>query len=70
MRWALGYLADPYELQVDDGTGQRVRVVEASTTLSRLKKEDFGAIGGLRVDYSLPFPAPDTLRAARVEAGD
>jgi hypothetical protein len=60
----LGYLADLFELRLDDGTWRRVRVVEVSLTLIRLKREDFGAIGGPRVDYTLPFPAPDTLRAA------
>jgi hypothetical protein len=60
----IGYLADPFELQLDDGTWRRVRVVEVSPTLIRLKKEDFGAIGGPRVEYTLPFPAPRTLRAA------
>jgi hypothetical protein len=66
----IGYLADSYELRLDDGTWQRVRVVEASPTLIRLKKEDFGAIGGPRVDYTVPFPAPDTLRPTRSGAGD
>jgi hypothetical protein len=57
----IGYLADPFELRLDDGTWQRVRVVEISLILIRLKKEDFGAIGGTRVEYTLPFPAPGTL---------
>ena len=57
----IGYLADPYELLLDDGTWQRVRLVEVSPTLIRLKKENFGAIGGPRMAYTLPFPAPETL---------
>ncbi len=60
---AIGYLADPDELRLEDGAGQRVRIVEFSPTLIRLKKENFGAIGGRRMEYTVPFPAPETLRA-------
>ena len=60
----IAYLADPFELRLEDGTWQQVRVVEISLTSIRLKKEDFGAIGGPVVEYTLPFPAPTTLRPA------
>jgi len=73
--WALeepgiGYLADPFELLLEDGTWQQVRVVEISSTVIRLKKEDFGAIGGPRAaEYTVPFPAPGTLRDSRGGSG-
>jgi hypothetical protein len=65
----IGYLADPYELRLDDGTWQRVRIVEVSPTVIRLKNEDFGAVGGPRVEYTVAFPAPETLRAAPTGPG-
>jgi hypothetical protein len=60
----IGYLADPFELLLEDGTWQQVRVVEVSPTVIRLKKEDFGAMGGPRMEYTVPFPAPGTLRTS------
>jgi len=65
----IAYLADPFELRLEDGTWQQVRVVEVSLTLIRLKKGDFGAIRGPRVEYTLPFPAPTTLRPASAGSG-
>jgi hypothetical protein len=65
----IGYLADPFGLRLDDGTWQRVRIVEVSATLIRLKKEDFGAIGGPRAEYILPFPAPRSLKATPPGSG-
>ncbi|KRA23093.1 hypothetical protein ASD65_00675 [Microbacterium sp. Root61] len=52
----IGYLADPFELQLADGSWLRVRIVEVSQTAVRLKKEDGGAIGGPRSEFALPFP--------------
>lgn len=59
----IGYLADIYELRLDDGEWLRVRIAEASPTRILAKKDDWGAIGAPQVYYPLPFPAPDTLRA-------
>ena len=66
----IGYLAEPYELLLEDGPWQQVRVVEVSSTVIRLKKEDFGAVGGPREEYTVPFPAPGTLRAPRGGSGE
>jgi hypothetical protein len=60
----IGYLADPFELLLEDGTWQQLRVVEVSPIMIRLKKVDFGAIGGRRVEYTVPFPASEPLRAS------
>jgi hypothetical protein len=65
----IGYLAGPFQLQLEDRTWQQVRVVEVSPTLIRVKKEDFGGIGGPRVEYTLPIPAPETLRASPAGPG-
>lgn len=63
----MGYLADPYELQLESGEWLRVRIAEVSTQEIRVKKDDWGAIDIPQVMFTLPFPAPDTLR---VFAGD
>ena len=63
-------LFELYELRLDDGPWQRVRVVEASPKLIRLKKEDFGAIGGPRMEYTVPFPAPERSGRARAGSGN
>ncbi|PRY69430.1 hypothetical protein B0I08_102103 [Glaciihabitans tibetensis] len=58
----IGYLAEPYELRLDDGGWLRVRLVEVSAQQIRLKKDDWGAIDAPQVFYTLPIPAPDALR--------
>ena len=58
----IGYLADPYELLLDDGTWLRVRILEVSTDGIRVKRDDWGAIDVPLLEYSLPFPIPDELR--------
>jgi hypothetical protein len=60
----IGFLAGPFDLLLEDGTWEQVRVVEVSPTLIRLKKEDLGATGGPLVEYTLPFPAPESLRSS------
>jgi len=65
----IGFLAGPFELRLEDGSWQQVRVVDVSPALIRVKKEDFGAIGGPRVEYTLPFPAPGRLRPASAGSG-
>jgi hypothetical protein len=66
----IGYLADPFELRLEDGTWQRVRVIEVTATTIRLKREDFGAIGGTRVNFTLPFPSAQRLRSVPTTSTD
>ena len=60
----IGYLADAYELLVDGGRWQRVRIVEVSRDVVRVKEEDWGAIDGPHVEYTLDLPVSDRLRPA------
>jgi hypothetical protein len=60
----IGYLADPYELDVpvDGGVrALRVRITEVSTEGIRVKKDDWGAIDAPLVEYEVAFPLPDEL---------
>ena len=58
----IGYLADPYELLLDDGTWVRVRLTEVAADHIRVKTEDWGAIDAPVDQYVVPLPAPHTLR--------
>jgi hypothetical protein len=58
----IGYLADPFELRLDDGRWLRVRLTEVSTEGIRVKREDWGAIDIPLVEYEVEFPLPDRLR--------
>lgn len=59
----LRYLADPYELRLDDGSWLRVRVVEVSVDGLRVKKDDWGDMTATQVYYAVPNPPPiDLLR--------
>ena len=58
----IGYLADPYELQLPDGHWLRVRILEVSTDEIRVKRDDWGAIDVPLLQYTLPFPMPPQLR--------
>jgi hypothetical protein len=58
----IGYLADPYELLLDDGTWLRVRLTQVSDEVIRLKKDDWGAIDSPQVEYTVDFPLPETVR--------
>ncbi|WP_157002438.1 hypothetical protein [Agromyces laixinhei] len=58
----IGYLAELYELRLDDGRWIRVRITEASSTVLRVKNDDFGAIDVPTVEHELPFPIDDRLR--------
>ena len=55
----LSYLAEPYELQQDDGTWLRIRIAEVSPLSVRVKKEDWGDMRSPQIHFSLPFPVPD-----------
>ena len=58
----IGYLADRYQLRLDDGRWMRVRITEVSTDRIVVKKDDFGAIDAPQIVYTLPFPLPENLR--------
>ncbi|MBX3195726.1 MAG: hypothetical protein KF727_11605 [Microbacteriaceae bacterium] len=60
----IGYLADRYELRVDD-VDRRVRIGEISETGIVVVADDFGsaaAVGARPERFELPFPAPEGLR--------
>ncbi len=58
----IGYLADKYELQLENGNWLRVRIVEVRSDEIRVKKDDFGDMTAPQIFYSVPFPMPDSLR--------
>ncbi len=58
----IGYLADRYELLLDDQSWLRVRIIEVSSDAIRVKREDGGAIDVPMVEFTLPFPVSDRLR--------
>ncbi|WP_430645244.1 hypothetical protein [Agromyces sp. GXS1127] len=60
----IGYLGDPYELELESGEWLRVRIIEASPRGIRVKKDDWGAVGvgAPRRFFALEFPAPARLR--------
>lgn len=55
----LRYLADAYELQLEDGQWLRVLLTEVSTTAIKVKVEDWGAPP---TEHTLPFPLPANVR--------
>jgi len=55
----LGYLADPHELRLGDGSWLRVRIAEVSPGAIRVKKEDWGDMSAPQIYYSLPFPVTE-----------
>ena len=58
----LRWLADLWQLGHDDGTTTRVRIVEVSHERVVVKRDDFGAVDAEMRTWTLPFPAPETLR--------
>ncbi|TFV96402.1 hypothetical protein [Orlajensenia leifsoniae] len=67
----LGYLAEPFELLLDDDGDAhwlRVRIVEVSTEHVLVKKEDWGDVTATAVYYSAPFPVADRLRPLQGDA--
>lgn len=59
----LSYLADTYELRLDDGSWLKVRIAEVSPTMIRLQKDDWGNSSATELYYSTDIPvSPDTLR--------
>lgn len=58
----IGYLADPYELHVGEGTWLRVRITEVSSRSIKVSQDHGGAIDAPQIDYSVAFPMPADLR--------
>ncbi len=58
----LHWLADLWQLRVEDGRWLRVRMVEVSPERVVVKMDDFGAADAEMRTWTLPFPAPATLR--------
>ncbi|MFG6504589.1 hypothetical protein [Microbacterium sp. P05] len=59
----LGYLADPYELRLDDGSWLRVRIAEVLPDAIRVKKDDWGDMTAPQIYYGLALPVrEDQLR--------
>jgi hypothetical protein len=65
----IAYLADALELRHDDGSWQRVRVVEVSLQRSSGSRRRTWERRP-RMEYILPFPAPGSLRAALTELSE
>ncbi|MFE1644154.1 hypothetical protein [Microbacterium sp. P01] len=57
----LGYLADPYELRLDDGSWLRVRIAEVSSAAVRVKKDDWGDMTADQIYYSVSLPVTEDL---------
>lgn len=55
----LSYLADPYELRLDDGSWLRVRIAEVSSSAIRVKKEDWGDMTAPQTFYPVAFPVTE-----------
>lgn len=60
----IGYLADRYELLLDDGRWLPVRITEVSPDGILVTKDDWGAIDAPQREYALSFPIPEALRSA------
>ncbi len=58
----IGYLADKYELQLENGEWLQVRIVEVLPDEIRVKKDDWGDMSAPQIYYSVSFPMPATLR--------
>lgn len=67
----IGYLAEQYELQLDDGQWLQVRLAQVSTEGIVVKQDDWGAnaIDAPQQFHELRFPAPDVLRPMRHYGG-
>ncbi len=62
----ISYLADLFDLRLDEGSWLRVRIAEVSVGGIRVKKDDFGAVGAPQLYYDVEFPVdPERLRPAR-----
>ena len=57
----LSYLAEPYELRLDDGSWLRVRIAEVTPFRIRVKKDDWGDMTATQIYYELSAPVPEHL---------
>lgn len=57
----IGYLAEPWALELESGQRIRVRLTEVSRSGIRAKLDDFGDVGAPALYYDLGFPMPPTL---------
>ncbi len=64
----IGYLADPYELPLEDSRWLRVRIIGVSPDDIRVKRDDWGAIGIPLLEYAVAFPMPPELRTVDPKA--
>lgn len=55
----LGYLADPHELRLDDGSWLRVRIAEVSSVSIKVKKDDWGDMNATQIYYTVAFPVTE-----------
>lgn len=58
----LHWLADLWQLTLDDGSVVRVRVAEVATDRVVVATDDFGNVDAVVTRHVLPFPAPAALR--------
>ncbi|MEO6941399.1 MAG: hypothetical protein ABI238_07365 [Terrimesophilobacter sp.] len=58
----IDYLADKYELRLENGEWLQVRIVEVLPEEIRVKKDDWGDMTAPQIYYSVAFPIPDRLR--------
>ncbi|WP_407653628.1 hypothetical protein [Cellulomonas alba] len=59
----LRWLSDLWQLRLDDGSVERVRIVEVRPDdRVVVKRDDLGAVGAEQVVHVLPFPAPAALQ--------
>jgi len=58
----LRWLADLWQLTLDDGSVRRVRFTEVSSDRVVVVEDHFGAAVPGAATFTLPFPAPATLR--------
>lgn len=65
---SLNWLSDVWQLDLADGTRERVRIVEVTPARVIVKVDDFGAVDAVTRSYVLPFPAPDVLRPFEADA--
>lgn len=58
----LHWLAERWQLTLDDGSVVRVRMSEVAADRVVVTTDDFGDVNAVVTRYVLPFPAPATLR--------
>lgn len=64
----IGYLAEAYELLLEDGRWLAVRLTEVSPDAIKVMKDDWGAVDVPQLHFMLPFPMPGQLRASETSS--